>query len=205
MVLRNFNTKICYICREFRPTPVKLLICKFLNRIRQPLLYVLLIFPMATMAQGLTPHQKDSLLNNVQLIPGTTIKIIPPAYFEPFESDGKYGFMHKGAGASISVQEVKNTPYTLVVAGFTKEYIEGQGLKYISKEEVKTKAGKDATIIAVSFMAKSADGSQEVEYERLMLFTGDAGRTIWVQGNYPVMVKKVLYLVIRESLLSVQF
>jgi hypothetical protein len=165
----------------------------------------MLVLPWVAVAQNLTQHQKDSLLNNVQSIPGTTIQIIPPAYFEPFQSDGKYGFMHKGAGASISVQEVKNTPFTVAVEGFTKEYVEAQGLKYISREDVKTKSGKDASIIAVSFVAKSGDGAQEVEYERLMLFTGDAGRTIWVQGNYPVMVKKVLFLVIRESLLSVQF
>jgi hypothetical protein len=155
--------------------------------------------------QKVSQQQKDSLLNNWQEIPGTDIKIIPPAYFKPFIKDGKYGFMHEGAAASISIQEVKGSPYVMVVQSLTKDYIESQGMKYISREDVKTKQGKDGVIIAVGFTVKSTDGKQNIDYERLMLFTGDYSKTVWVQGNYPVLVKKVLYLVIRESLLSVQF
>ena len=156
-------------------------------------------------AQNITQHQKDSLLNNWQDIPGTSVKIIPPAYFKPFIKDGKYGFMHEGAGASVAVLEVKGTPWVMVVQALTKEYIEKQGMKYIAREDVKTKDGKDATIISVSFKVKSTDGKQDVDYERLMLFTGDYSKTIWVQGNYPLVAKNVLYLVIRESLMSVRF
>ena len=156
-------------------------------------------------AQKVTQQQKDSLLNNWQQVPGTDIKIIPPAYFKPFVKDGKFGFMHEGAAASISIQEVKGTPYVFVTQALTKDYIEKQGMKYISREDVKTKQGKDGVIIAVGFTVKSTDGKENVDYERLMLFTGDYSRTVWVQGNYPVIVKKVLYLVIRESLLSVTF
>ncbi len=156
-------------------------------------------------AQQPTQHQKDSLLNNWQDIPGTNIKIIPPAYFKPFIKDGKYGFMHEGAGASVAVTEVKGTPYVMVVQTLTKEYIEKQGMKYIAREDVKTKSGKEGVIISVGFNVKSTDGKKDVPYERLMLFTGDYARTVWVQGNYPVVAKNVLYLVIRESLLSVQF
>jgi hypothetical protein len=157
------------------------------------------------LGQQPTQRQKDSLLNNWQQIPGTDIKIIPPAYFKPFIKDGKYGFMHEGAAASIAVLEVKGTPWVMVTQALTKEYIEKQGMKYIAREEVKTKAGKDGVIISVGFTVKSTDGKQDIPYERLMLFTGDYARTVWVQGNYPVVAKNVLYLVIRESLLSVQF
>jgi hypothetical protein len=155
--------------------------------------------------QQISQHQKDSLLNNWQDIPGTDIKIIPPAYFKPFIKDGKYGFKHDGAAASIAVLEVKGTPYVMVTQALTKDYIEKQGMKYIAKEEVKTNSGKDGVIISVGFTVKSTDGTKDVPYERLMLFTGDYARTVWVQGNYPVVAKNVLYLVIRESLLSVQF
>jgi hypothetical protein len=156
-------------------------------------------------AQNVTQQQKDSLLNNWQNVPGTNIKIIPPAYFKPFFKDGKFGFMHQGAAASISIQEIKGTAYVMVVKALTKEYIESQGMKYIAQEDIKTRQGKDATLIAVGFKIKSTDGKQDVEYERLMLFTGDYENTVWVQGNYPVVAKKVLYLVMRESLLSVTF
>ena len=163
------------------------------------------VFAKPCQAQNLNQHQKDSLLNNWQDIPGTDIRLIPPAYFKPFVKGGNYGFMHEGAAASISAKEVKGTPYVMVVQALTKEYIEKQGMKYIGREEVKTKSGKDGVLIAVSFKVKSTDGKQEIDYERLMLFTGDYSKTVWVQGNYPAMVKKVLYLVIRESLLSVEF
>lgn len=166
---------------------------------------VLTILHPPAFGQHITQTQKDSLLNNWQDIPGTDIRIIPPAYFKPFIKEGKYGFMHEGAGASIAVMEVKGTPWVMVTQALTKDYIEKQGMHYISREEVKTKAGNDGVIISVGFKVKSTDGKQDVEYERLMLFTGDYSRTIWVQGNYPVVAKKVLYLVVRESLLSVQF
>lgn len=170
------------------------------------LFFFLLFASIGNDANGqVTKAQKDSLLNNWQNIPGTDIRIIPPAYFKPFVKEGKYGFMHEGAGASVAVLEVKGTPYVMVTQALTKDYIEKQGMRYISREEVKTKAGKDGVIIAVGFKVKSTDGKQDVEYERLMLFTGDYSRTVWVQGNYPVVAKRVLYLVIRESLMSVEF
>jgi hypothetical protein len=169
------------------------------------LLYLMFAGNNDAHAQKVTQQQKDSLLNNWQDIPGTDIRIIPPAYFKPFIKDGKYGFMHEGAAASISIQEVKGTPYVMVIQALSKEYIESQGMKYISREEVKTKEGKDGVIIAVGFKLKSTDGKQDVGYERLMLFTGDYSKTVWVQANYPVVVKKVLYLVMRESLLTVSF
>lgn len=176
------------------------------NFLRTCLLLILLtnLLPAASMGQ-VTQAQKDSLLNNWQDIPGTSIRMIPPAYFKPFIKDGKYGFMHEGTGASVAATEVKGTPYVMVVQALTKDYLEKQGMRYISREEVKTKAGKDGVIISVGFTVKSVDGKQNVDYERLMLFTGDYSKTVWVQGNYPVLVKKVLYLVIRESLLSVEF
>lgn len=180
----------------------------FIRKTTLPLFLLLLAFFCLNIeagAQQVSQKQKDSLLNNWQDIPGTSIRMIPPAYFMPFVKEGKYGFLHEGTAASVSAQEVPGAPYVMVVQALTKDYIEKQGMKFISREEVRTKAGKDAVIIAVSFKVKSKDGKQDVDYERLMLFTGDHARTIWVQGNYPVVVKKVLYLVIRESLLSVQF
>ncbi len=180
----------------------------FIRKTTLPLFLLLLAFfclNIEAAAQQVSQKQKDSLLNNWQDIPGTSIRMIPPAYFMPFVKEGKYGFLHEGTAASVSAQEVPGAPYVMVVQALTKDYIEKQGMKFISREEVRTKAGKDAVIIAVSFKVKSKDGKQDVDYERLMLFTGDHARTIWVQGNYPVVVKKVLYLVIRESLLSVQF
>jgi pyruvate/2-oxoglutarate dehydrogenase complex dihydrolipoamide dehydrogenase (E3) component len=86
-----------------------------------------------------------------------------------------------------------------------EQSFEKQGVKMINSENVKTKSGKDGKIYVVSFKAKSKDGKQEYEYERLMFFTGDLSQTIWIEANYPTVVKKILYDVLKSSLLTVQF
>ena len=156
-------------------------------------------------SQGFSQEQKDSILNAYVTLPNSDIRMVPPAFFKPFINDGKFGFMHEGAGASISIQEVKGTPYPIVVQNMTEEYLETQGVKLIKKDIGQTKQKKDAVIYLVSFTVKSKDGSKELEYERLMLFTGDYNRTIWISANYPVVARKMLFNPLRESLLSVQF
>ena len=156
-------------------------------------------------SQNYTQKQKDSVLNAYVNLPNSDIKMVPPAYFKAFMKDGKFGFIHEGAASSISIEEIKGSAYTLIVKGMTKEYFEKQGVTLIAQEEVKTRQNKDGTLMLVGFKVKSKDGEKEVEYERLMLFTGDYNRTIWINANYPAMVRKVLLAALRESLLSVQF
>jgi len=64
----------------------------------------------------------------------------------------------------------------------------------------------DGKLYLLSFSVTSTDTSKKVmQFERMMLFTGDYQRTIWINASYPVLVKKLLYQVIKESLLSVEF
>jgi hypothetical protein len=156
-------------------------------------------------SQGFSQAQKDSVLNAYVTLPNSDISMVPPAYFKPFLNDGKFGFMHEGAGASISIQEILGTPYPIVVQYMSKEYLETQGVKFIAKENVQTTQKKDAIIYLVSFSVKSKDGSKEIQYERIMLFTGDYNRTIWISANYPVVARKMLFNPLRISLLSVKF
>jgi hypothetical protein len=156
-------------------------------------------------SQNYTQHQKDSILNAYVTLPNSDIKMVPPAFFKAFLKDGKFGFIHEGAGSSISIEEIKGTAFTLLVKGMTKEYFAKQGVTLIAQEDVKTKQNKDATLMLVGFKVKSKDGEKEVEYERLMLFTGDYNRTIWINANYPAIIRKVLLAALRESLLSVQY
>lgn len=156
-------------------------------------------------SQQLTDKQKDSLLNNIVTVPGTDISIIPPAYFKPYVNDGKFGFIHEGAASSITIQEMKGTPFALVTQGLTSAYFDEQGIKLITKEDIKTKSNKDGTLFLVEFKVKSKDGKQEVEYERIMYFTGTYNRTIWVNANYPKVARNVLFNVLKTSVLSVQY
>ncbi len=158
-----------------------------------------------TFSQGFSQSQKDSILNAYVTVPNSDIRIVPPAFFKGFIKDGKFGFMHEGAAASISIEEIKGTPYPIVVQNMTKEYFESQGVKFITKENIQTRQQKDAVIFLVNFSVKSKDGNKELEYERMMLFTGDYNHTIWISANYPVIARKMLFVPLKESLLSVQF
>lgn len=159
----------------------------------------------APRAQQLSDHQKDSLLNNRLVIPGTDISMIPPAYFKPFVNDGHFGFMHEGAASSISVEQIPGTAFSIVVSGITPENMAAQNIAYKTREDLLTYQGHEACLFTVGFMVKSRDGSRELEYERLMFFTGNYNRTIWINASYPLIARNVLYNVLRESLLSVQF
>ncbi|MCK9611717.1 MAG: hypothetical protein PHR81_06205 [Bacteroidales bacterium] len=169
------------------------------------IIFFILLSSKCLYSQGFTQEQKDSILNAYVTVPNSNIQIVPPAYFKAFVNDGVFGFMHEGAASSISIQEISGTPYPIVAQSLTKEYLESQKMKLITKENIKTKAQKEAVIFLVSFPVKSKDSEQEMEYERMMLFTGDYNRTIWINANYPAVARKVLFAPLKESLLSVKF
>lgn len=175
------------------------------NILKTILVIVFFCLSYGSFSQGFSQAQKDSVLNAYVTIPNSDISMVPPAYFKAFVKDGKFGFMHDGAGASISVEEIIGTPYPIVVQYMSKEYLETQGVKFITKENIQTRDKKDAVIYLVSFSVKSKDGIKELEYERLMLFTGDYNRTVWISANYPIVARKMLFVTLRESLLSVKF
>jgi len=142
----------------------------------------------------------DSLKNkwgNIVSIPAdTSIKIVPPAYFRPY---GKNGFIHQGASASIQILEIDNTPYVMVTKGLTKEYFKTQGVKLLAQEDIKTSDNKNGKMYIVAFKV------DDIPFERIMYFTGDYNRTIWINANYPVAARNVLFSVLKNSVLSVQF
>ncbi len=178
---------------------------KPISRFRIMFLLAVMGLSHSCFSQGFNEAQKDSILNAYVTVPNSDISIVPPAYFKAFVNDGKFGFMHDGSGASVSIQEITGTPYPIVAQYMSKEYLETQGVKFITKENIQTREKKDAIIYLVSFPVKSKDQTKELQYERLMLFTGDYNRTIWISANYPVVARKVLFVALRESLLSVKF
>ncbi len=127
--------------------------------------------------------------------PNTNVKLIPPEYFELEPNIN--GFVHKGSAATIQIIEVSGISYRDVVAGMTYDYIESQNYKYIDKINLQTHNGNDAVIFFVQF------SSGEMIYERAMLFTGEEN-TIWVNFNYPLSMKKLLYPAIEACLISVE-
>lgn len=126
-----------------------------------------------------------------------TVKIKPPAYFKPFKNQN--AFIHIRTSSTIQVNIIEDTPYNLITAKMNEEYFYNQGFTLVSKEVVKTSEGKEGILYIVSFKVK------DIEFERMMFFTGSYHQTIWVQANYPVLMKKLLFNVIKAGVLSVKF
>jgi len=137
-------------------------------------------------------------------LPNSEILITPPAHFKYSEKIN--GFIHPGTFSSITVTYIYGTSFLQITEGLTSEYFTSQNTVLVSGEDVKTKSGMDGKLYLLSFSVTSTDTSKKVmQFERMMLFTGDYQRTIWINASYPVLVKKLLYQVIKESLLSVEF
>lgn len=130
-------------------------------------------------------------------VPGTDIRIIPPSHFTLY--DTIQGFIHNGSSSTIQVNDIIRGPYVFITPKLTSEYFAKQGFTLVSKQDTITKSGMQASIYTVTFTASGTN------YERLMIFTGDYERTIWVNANYPVVMRFLLGEVLKESLLSVEF
>jgi hypothetical protein len=131
------------------------------------------------------------------------VSIIPPAYFIPFVQGDKTGFIHKGAGSTIQVQILDGMVYTLIAGSLTAEEFLKQNATLKEHYTILTNSGQKAEFFIVSFYIKALD--KDVEYERMMLLTGDYKRTVWISANYPVMAKQVIFTALKESLLTIEF
>ncbi|PLX08806.1 MAG: hypothetical protein C0596_05780 [Marinilabiliales bacterium] len=79
----------------------------------------------------------------------------------------------------------------------SKDYINSQGVTFIDKQNITTETGNKAIMYTVHFT------SNELEYERIMFFTGDEN-LIWINVNYPITIKKLIYPAVEACLKSVQ-
>ncbi|MCK9255077.1 MAG: hypothetical protein GX793_02885 [Bacteroidales bacterium] len=133
--------------------------------------------------------------NKLVTAPNTNVKLIPPEHFEPDESIN--GFVHKGSAATIQVIEVEGISFRNISASMTEEYIESQNYRFKEKINLQTATSQDAVIFFVEFV------SGDMIYERAMFFTGEEN-TIWVNSNYPLNMKKLLFPAIEACLISIE-
>jgi hypothetical protein len=151
-----------------------------------------------------SPELSDYFIRNIEeipydkqlidTVPGFNIAIIPPEHFI-FAKDIP-GYIHPGTSASMQIKEIDGTSWPIIDRTMTAEHFESQGVTFIHREEVELKSGISGVLYTVSFTAKG------VPFERIMLFAGDYNKTIWINANYPVMVKKTVIKPIINSLMS---
>lgn len=129
------------------------------------------------------------------IAPNTNVKIIPPEHYIPDASIN--GFVHPGSASTIQIQEIPGISFTTIEQSMTSEYIVSQNYEFVEKVNLTTNKNKNAVIYFVQFT------SGETVYERAMFFTGDQN-TIWINFNYPLSMKKLLYPAIEACLKSVE-
>lgn len=87
----------------------------------------------------------------------------------------------------------------MAVQNIKEEVLAPQGVHFLSKENVVTSDNKEGILILVSMKVDTID------FYRMMLFTGNYMRTVWVTANYPVLLKDKMEAIMRKSLLSIKF
>jgi hypothetical protein len=163
----------------------------------------LLVFCYCLSAQDQTlvnfvAEQQEKLIYSPEKLvqaPNTNVFMIPPEHFIADPSIN--GFVHPGSACTIQVIEIPNISYNIIENSMTPEYIISQNYSFAEKLNIKTENNKNGVIYFVRFI------SGEMEFERAMFFTGDQN-TIWINFNYPLSMKDLLYPAIEACLTSVQ-
>ena len=127
--------------------------------------------------------------------PNTNIFLIPPEHFVADSTIN--GFSHLGSATTIQVIEIPDKPYTVIDGEMNEKHINSQGYIYKTRQEILTETGKNAVIYFVGFT------SNDIEYERAMFFSGEQN-TVWININYPLSIKKLIFPAIEATLKSVQ-
>jgi hypothetical protein len=129
----------------------------------------------------------------------TSIELRLPKHFTKFENENLSGYMHKGTASSIVASERTDAPFMLTQDSIRPEQITGMGVELVSQQDVKTYDGAPAKVFLVEFTVK------EVPVRRIMFFTGNYNKTVFLQANYPKGFDKLLRTVIIESFRTVKF
>lgn len=124
----------------------------------------------------------------------TNLTFTPPKTFR--EEHGN--IIHDWTGASIQCSII-NSSYLKVTKEITKTTFEKQGFTYINQETIKTHQNKEGIIFLIGFQ------SNKIEYERMVCFIENGEKTAWININYPTIMKSLLFEVLENSLLTVEF
>jgi len=124
-----------------------------------------------------------------------------PVGFE--EVQGQNGFLHKGSASTLMINEISNSPFSFTSDHFNAENLEKDGAKLIDKQELKTSSGQDAVLYTLTLSIKSKDNTTNVDFERMVLITGNENTTVYVVANYPVIIKKLIQETMKTSITSV--
>jgi len=129
--------------------------------------------------------------------------ITPPPYFVPFKQLDKEGFINPQMLSSIELQRKNNVPYP-ILANQIKKNLEKQKIFLINEEKNLTNNNKSCLIYEFIYNSMSSNG-ENIDFHQIILITGDYKQSIIAIAVFPEMHYKILHLVMRESLLSIDW
>jgi hypothetical protein len=127
--------------------------------------------------------------------PNTNVSMVPPENFEL--NPATNGFIHEGSATTIQIIEINNVSAESITASLNAEYFEKQGFKLESEQEIQLNNGKTANIYITHFEVNGE------AFYRIFFFTGNEN-TIWINVNFPAIVKGLLQKPIIASLKTVK-
>jgi hypothetical protein len=105
--------------------------------------------------------------------------------------------------SSIELQRKNNVPYP-ILANQIKENLEKQKIFLINEEKNLTNNNKSCLIYEFIYNSMSSNG-ENIDFHQIILITGDYKQSIIAIAVFPEMHYKILHLVLRESLLSIDW
>jgi hypothetical protein len=137
----------------------------------------------------------DLSTQKAQKAPNTHVMMVPPENF--VLNPGLSGFIHNGSSTTIQVLEINNVSSQKIRESLNAAYFKAQGFKLESQEIITLNNGEEAIVYLTQFTVNNEN------FCRLLFFTGEE-TTIWINVNYPAIVKTLLHKPIIASLKTVR-
>lgn len=127
--------------------------------------------------------------------PNTDVYLVPPENFTMNPSSN--GFIHNNSATTIQVVEINNINSEQIIASLNKDYFAKQGFVLEKKETLLLNDGSSANLFVTSYQVG------EEKFNRIFFFTGEQS-TIWININFPSIVKSLIYQPLIASLKTVK-
>lgn len=109
-------------------------------------------------------------------------------------NSGSANWFNKEAGSVIQITETTGTAFNTFKENFNEEQLTNNNL--VIKEK---KPAGPALLYICSYRTMAADGSRDVEFTRVIFFTGNANAVVMAVATIPAMAEPVLLEPIIQS------
>ena len=131
------------------------------------------------------------------------VYILVPEGFARIADTAQPGFLHQGSATTIIVRKIQGSAF--VRNYYTPEAMSKNDGRVQKMESIMLEGGKEAVLYTFAYTLRDTKTGQDYEFERLMLFTGNQDFTCCIIATYPIIVKKLIFDPVYQSITSVSF